>query len=129
MASTLKSIRVDNDVLSLMEEYRQLQLEMFGIRLSLADIINSALPEYITTETLIGMMIEPGKPIVSINEHGKMQQISFSADNCERIRQVNKKAAEMSGFFENSRAHHMGMTNEEILRLAEYIKAEQAKGQ
>lgn len=123
MASTLKSIRIDNDVLALMEEYREFQQNLFGNKLSLANIINMAIPEYITTQTFICMLIEPDQPIVSINEQGKMQHVSVSKDIYEHMKRINETAAEMSNYYENGIIHHPRMSDDEILSLAEYIKS------
>lgn len=127
MASTLKSVRIDNNVLDLLEKYRALKEEMFGVKLSIADVVNVSIPEYIAEETLVGRFIEPDTPIVSVGEHGRMQQISFSEEICNKLKAINDTAVDMSHYYEESRIRMSSMTADEIIELAENLKINRDK--
>lgn len=93
MAKQVRSIRLDEGLLSTFVDYSNLLQEMFGYSLSLSTIVNEALAEFMqhSAEQWVSTM-ESGS-IVDPLPNGKMKRYEFNDNQIERMKTIVNDAA------------------------------------
>ncbi len=88
MAKQVRSIRLDDCLLSTFTDYSNLLHEMFGYTLSLSTIVNEAMAEFMlhSAEHWVSAM-ESGS-IVDPLPNGKMKRYEFNDDQIERMKKI-----------------------------------------
>ncbi len=97
MAKQIKSIRFDEDILSVFEKYSALFVELFGRQVSFPAFVNEAVAKelYRSTNDLANWIADGS--VVEVLPNNKIKKIEFSEVQVERIKELAQEALSVYG--------------------------------
>ena len=102
MAKQVKSVRMSEDVLDAFASYSDLLQEMFGYSLSLSNVVNEALADFISNSasSWIALMAH-STSVVETLPNGKVKKYEFTEEQIEKMQNIENLAACISASFQS----------------------------
>jgi len=95
MAKQVKSMRIDEELLSTFSEYSELLKEMFGYSLSLSTVVNEALAQFLTESTENWVNSMKSKSVIDHLPNGKIKHYEFTEEQIKKMEQICNDAGAM----------------------------------
>ena len=95
MDKTSKSVRLDNEILELIDRYCSFLKDVFGSSVSFSNIVTSGLLQYMESETGKYEDIMEKGSIVATLPNGKLKKLDFSDEEIKRISDLHDEAREL----------------------------------
>ena len=99
MSKVLKSVRIDQNIISFAEEYIKLVGDSFGLKTSLSQIINNAIPEYIEKQSGFLISISSNNQINYVNEKGTLSELHISDEEIEKLIRIHDNSSAFLDYF------------------------------
>lgn len=101
MAKTSKSLRIDEDITSLIEDYCDFMNVTFENNLTFSNLVPNALVEYMFNETEQWERIMENKSVVKPLKNGKFRKYEFTDEQMEKIRKLRERATGLYAVYQN----------------------------
>ena len=101
MAKTSKSLRIDEGITNLIEDYCDFMNATFENNLTFSNLVPNALVEYMFNETEQWEQIMESKSVVKPLKNGKLQRYEFTYEQMEKIRELRERATGLYAVYRN----------------------------
>ena len=101
MAKQVKSVRMSEDVLEAFTSYSDLLQEVFGYSLSLSNVVNEALADFLANSAGFWASAMESKAIVETLPNGKAKKYDFTEEQIKKMRDIEYLATCISASFQN----------------------------
>jgi len=101
MAKTSKSLRIDEKITNLIEDYCNFMNTTFENNLTFSKLVPNALVEYMLNETEQWEHIMESKSVVKPLKNGKLQRYEFTDEQLGKIRELHERATGLYAVYQN----------------------------
>ncbi|MFB0920464.1 MAG: hypothetical protein QMB62_06230 [Oscillospiraceae bacterium] len=101
MAKTSKSLRIDEKITNLIEDYYNFMNTTFENNLTFSKLVSNALVEYMLNETEQWEHIMESKSVVKPLKNGKLQRYEFTDEQLGKIRELHESATDLYAVYQN----------------------------
>ena len=99
MAKQLKSVRISEDLLKAFSSYSDLLQEIFGYSLSLGNVINEALADYLANSAGHWAAVMESRSVIETLPNGKVKQYNFTEEQIKKMSEIQNWAESISAAF------------------------------
>lgn len=92
MPKQVKSVRLDEGLITTFFEFDDLLNEMFGYRLSFSSFVNEAVSEYLKEQCSHWSHIMETQSVVEPLANGKFKRIEFTEEQIKRMKELSEKS-------------------------------------
>ena len=99
MVKQVKSVRIGEDILNVFSSYSDLLQEIFGYSLSLSNVINEALADYLANSADTWAQLMKTKSVVETLPNGKVKQYNFTEEQIKKMNDIAYLAESIAASF------------------------------